>query len=127
MESRLDKGITYVITRKVCPSACKMLAGYPFLEERFSKKGIRKPYLKNNMHILISTGTKTPPDHRGCFGLAIVPTGELDGRQDGWLGHLSGADIVPTGELDGRQDSRCMCHHAEQIVPTGELDGRQDR
>ena len=82
MESRLDKGITYVITRKVCPSACKMLAGYPFLEERFSKKGIRKPYLKNNMHILISTGTKTPPDHRGCFGLAIVPTGELDGRQD---------------------------------------------
>ena len=126
MESRLDKGITYVITRKVCPSACKMLAGYPFLEERFSKKGIRKPYLKNNMHILISTGTKTPPDHRGCFGLAIVPTGELDGRQDENIADLMCLNIVPTGELDGRQDLMVSRPSFIAIVPTGELDGRQD-
>ena len=37
--------------------------------------------------------------------LVIVPTGELEGRQD--RGALDGADIaiVPTGELEGRQDS----------------------
>ena len=35
--------------------------------------------------------------------------------------------IVPTGELDGRQDYRALLGLKPRIVPTGELDGRQDR
>ena len=36
------------------------------------------------------------------------------------------ASIVPTGELDGRQDLRPLLLCVSMIVPTGELDGRQD-
>ena len=35
--------------------------------------------------------------------------------------------IVPTGELEGRQDSIARLDDAGLIVPTGELEGRQDR
>ena len=38
MESRLDKGITYVITRKVCPSACKNAGGLPFFRGTVFRK-----------------------------------------------------------------------------------------
>ena len=54
--------------------------------------------------IFISSETKTPPVHRGCFGFAIVPTGELEGRQDGDFLDIPNMIIVPTGELEGRQD-----------------------
>ena len=38
--------------------------------------------MKPNICILFLAQTKTPPARRGCFGLGIVPTGELEGRQD---------------------------------------------
>ena len=60
--------------------------------------------MKPNICILFLAQTKTPPARRGCFGLGIVPTGELEGRQDnGSIATLS-ITIVPTGELEGRQD-----------------------
>ena len=34
--------------------------------------------------------------------------------------------IVPTGELEGRQDAELVGGIDEPIVPTGELEGRQD-
>ena len=58
--------------------------------------------------------------------LPIVPTGELDGRQDLLIARSSSAIIVPTGELDGRQDPEGKGKTKKSIVPTGELDGRQD-
>ena len=57
---------------------------------------------------------------------AIVPTGELEGRQDDAMTHIAGLTIVPTGELEGRQDSLIVWMDACAIVPTGELEGRQD-
>ena len=35
--------------------------------------------------------------------------------------------IVPTGELEGRQDVQLCAMKSPLIVPTGELEGRQDR
>ena len=51
-----------------------------------------------------SSFTKKAPVHRGFLGTGIVPTGELEGREDwdGWDGY--DAAIVPTGELEGRED-----------------------
>ena len=54
--------------------------------------------------IFISNESKKAPVHRGFLGVGIVPTGELEGRQDmlNQLGRV--LRIVPTGELEGRQD-----------------------
>ena len=76
--------------------------------------------------IFISAQAKTPPVHRGCFGLGIVPTGELEGRQDSESIASSSDFIVPTGELEGRQDCGAFDIDGTSIVPTGELEGRQD-
>ena len=58
-------------------------------------------------------------------GTLIVPTGELEGRQDAeGLGEVE-EGIVPTGELEGRQDRRERTSPTTFIVPTGELEGRQ--
>ena len=44
-----------------------------------------------------------------------------------WITFLKlSAPIVPTGELDGRQDYEVLGNVLLNIVPTGELDGRQD-
>ena len=56
----------------------------------------------------------------------IVPTGELEGRQDVWLSASVSILIVPTGELEGRQDPPYSVPGTKTIVPTGELEGRQD-
>ena len=76
--------------------------------------------------IFISAQTKTPPARRGCFGLGIVPTGELEGRQDSTVINRGSVFIVPTGELEGRQDGSVFTCGLLRIVPTGELEGRQD-
>ena len=56
--------------------------------------------------IFISNESKKAPVHRGFLGVGIVPTGELEGRQD-YIARLDDAGlIVPTGELEGRQDRR---------------------
>ena len=60
--------------------------------------------MKPNICILFLAQTKTPPARRGCFGLGIVPTGELEGRQDCIPQLVRDKLIVPTGELEGRQD-----------------------
>ncbi|WP_418825245.1 hypothetical protein, partial [Paratractidigestivibacter faecalis] len=126
-ELRLDKGIAYAITRKVSPSAPHVLAGKPFFCERFSEKGAWRTDLPVSNPIFISTQTKTPPARRGCFGLGIVPTGELEGRQDRQKREIDPSWIVPTGELEGRQDPASRGPLRLSIVPTGELEGRQDQ
>ena len=40
------------------------------------------------------------------MGISIVPTGELEGRQDHKPHDAILAFIVPTGELEGRQDAK---------------------
>ena len=50
----------------------------------------------------------------GATTRRIVPTGELDGRQDRGPVVSNGEVIVPTGELDGRQD-----HRGAEAVPRG--------
>ena len=54
--------------------------------------------------IFISNESKKAPVHRGFLGVGIVPTGELEGRQDRSVLLDRPAGIVPTGELEGRQD-----------------------
>ena len=54
--------------------------------------------------IFISNESKKAPAHRGFLGVGIVPTGELEGRQDSARHALPPSSIVPTGELEGRQD-----------------------
>ena len=39
---------------------------------------------------------------------------------------VSMVPIVPTGELEGRQDLMVLASMVAYIVPTGELEGRQD-
>ena len=56
----------------------------------------------------------------------IVPTGELEGRQDKGFVLNDEMLIVPTGELEGRQDKAMGFVVSTNIVPTGELEGRQD-
>ena len=48
--------------------------------------------------------TKKAPVHRGFLGSGIVPTGELEGREDEGRGRRLDVVIVPTGELEGRED-----------------------
>ena len=55
--------------------------------------------------IFISNESKKAPVHRGFLGVGIVPTGELEGRQDNRSTHEVLNAIVPTGELEGRQDN----------------------
>ena len=47
---------------------------------------------------------KKAPGNRGFLGFGIVPTGELEGRQDARFLPFLSVLIVPTGELEGRQD-----------------------
>ena len=68
------------------------------------------------------TGLEVPSGDR-----TIVPTGELEGREDCALSAPTSSKIVPTGELEGREDP-CVCGVSlHTIVPTGELEGREDR
>ena len=49
----------------------------------------------------------------------IVPTGELDGRQDVDTGTAVDIPIVPTGELDGRQDYGCDVPLKDKLYQLG--------
>ena len=69
---------------------------------------------------------KKAPGNRGFLGFGIVPTGELEGRQDCFGVCAYRLLIVPTGELEGRQDNSDWLGPLVVIVPTGELEGRQD-
>ena len=51
-----------------------------------------------------SSFTKKAPVHRGFLGTGIVPTGELEGREDEQSIDGNHDRIVPTGELEGRED-----------------------
>ena len=62
----------------------------------------------------------------GYLAERIVPTGELEGRQDEPIRRMLVQPIVPTGELEGRQDHGLVDDAQKLIVPTGELEGRQD-
>ena len=59
-----------------------MSAGDPFFGKRFSEKDVRSIDLHARNVVLYLTATKKAPVHRGLFGGGIVPTGELEGRQD---------------------------------------------
>ena len=93
-----------MITRKVSPPEPTAPVGDPFFCERFSENGRR---MVDSLPIIVSFSssfTKKAPVHRGFLGTGIVPTGELEGRED--CGRLAGEAvvIVPTGGLEGRED-----------------------
>ena len=115
-----------MITRKVSPPEPTAPVGDPFFCERFSENGRR---MVDSLPIIVSFSssfTKKAPVHRGFLGTGIVPTGELEGRED-CLGTLRPMVlIVPTGELEGREDSPVCVVPTVTIVPTGELEGRED-
>lgn len=104
---RVDKGITFVITRKVSPPEPLAPVGDPFFCERFSENGKRMMESRHSDIVFSMVETKKAPVHRGFLGTGIVPTGELEGREDETTDELPARVIVPTGELgDGLSDSR---------------------
>ena len=93
-----------MITRKVSPSDLLVPVGDPFFCKRFLKNGRRMNISRHIDAAFLSSFTKKAPVHRGFLGTGIVPTGELEGREDS-LPNLSPCHyIVPTGELEGRED-----------------------
>ena len=56
--------------------------GRSFSVDGFHKKGIWKVVMDQPRTIFISNESKKAPVHRGFLGVGIVPTGELEGRQD---------------------------------------------
>ena len=93
-----------MITRKVSPPEPTAPVGDPFFCERFSENGRR---MVDSLPIIVSFSssfTKKAPVHRGFLGTGIVPTGELEGREDAIPAGVVGGLIVPTGELEGRED-----------------------
>lgn len=73
-----------MITRKVSPSELSVLVGDPFFHERISQNGKRMSISKYIEVISMTSSTKKAPVHRGFLGAGIVPTGELEGREDSW-------------------------------------------
>lgn len=71
--------------------------------------------------ISLTSFTKKAPAHRGFLGSGIVPTGELEGREDRDGLGVRASCIVPTGELEGREDLVLEAADLGDIVPTGEL------
>ena len=93
-----------MITRKVSPPEPTAPVGDPFFCERFSENGRR---MVDSLPIIVSFSssfTKKAPVHRGFLGTGIVPTGELEGREDPRVRRVARRRIVPTGELEGRED-----------------------
>ena len=70
--------------------------------------------------------TQETPCSQGVSCVGIVPTGELEGREDLPAASVALSAIVPTGELEGREDKSVGEDESEKIVPTGELEGRED-
>ena len=93
-----------VITRKVSPPELFSSGGRSFFCKWFLKNGKRMAISRHIVVISLTSFTKKAPAHRGFLGSGIVPTGELEGRED--IGRAGGANgnIVPTGELEGRED-----------------------
>ena len=114
------------ITRKVSPSEPLVPMGDPFFCGRFSKKGKWRASIAQAASSFLGTITRKSPRQRDFSSLGIVPTGELEGRQDRTNSLMIGVGIVPTGELEGRQDYLRKLNDKKCIVPTGELEGRQD-
>lgn len=54
--------------------------------------------------VSLITLTKKAPVRRGFLGTGIVPTGELEGREDLELHEETFVEIVPTEGLGGRED-----------------------
>ena len=64
--------------------------------------------MKPNICILFLAQTKTPPARRGCFGLGIVPTGELEGRQDLGVQFDGAAQLYQLGNWKAGKTSRSL-------------------
>lgn len=71
-----------MITRKVSPSELPVLVGDPFFHERILENGKRMAISRHINVISMTDSTKKAPVHRGFLGSGIVPTGELEGRED---------------------------------------------
>ena len=115
-----------MITRKVSPPGLLVPVGDPLFCERFLENGKRMAISRHKDVISLTHLTKKAPVRRGFLGSGIVPTGELEGRED--CADILGAfvSIVPTGELEGREDCEGEVGGVDGIVPTGELEGRED-
>ena len=116
-----------MITRKVSPPGLLVPVGDPFFCERFLENGKRMAISRHKNVISLTHLTKKAPVRRGFLGSGIVPTGELEGREDLLTAVTVLSTIVPTGELEGREDLISTLMAAIAIVPTGELEGREDR
>lgn len=73
---------TAVITRKVSPSDFLVPVGDPFFCKWFLKNGRRMAISRHVDTVSLTSFTKKAPVHRGFLGADIVPTGELEGRED---------------------------------------------
>lgn len=71
-----------MITRKVSPSDLLVPVGDPFFCKRILKNGKRMSISRHIDVISLTSFTKKAPVHRGFLGAVIVPTGELEGRED---------------------------------------------
>lgn len=87
-----------MITRKVSPPEPLVPVGDPFFCKRFLKNGKRMAISRHRNVNSLTSFTKKAPVHRGLLGSGIVPTGELEGREDPALLVSAGSHIVPSGE-----------------------------
>ena len=71
-----------MITRKVSPSDFLVPVGDPFFCKWFLKNGRRMAISRQIDTDSLTRFTKKAPVHRGFLGTGIVPTGELEGRED---------------------------------------------
>ena len=71
-----------MITRKVSPSDLLVPVGDPFFCKRILKNGKRMSSFRHIDVISLTSFTKKAPARRGFLGTGIVPTGELEGRED---------------------------------------------
>ena len=115
-----------MITRKVSPPEHSVPVGDPFFYEWFLKNGKRMAISRHIEDISLTSFTKKAPVHRGFLGSGIVPTGELEDREDHRVAAQAPRLIVPTGELEDREDSLPIADGPKTIVPTGELEDRED-
>ena len=93
-----------MITRKVSPPGLLVPVGDPFFCEWFLENGKRMAISRHRDVISLTCLTKKAPARRGFLGSGIVPTGELEGREDTVVTVAGVGIIVPTGELEGRED-----------------------